>query len=131
MSQFDRFVGLLWIDQGRDLAGVDCYGLVWLAFRELRGIEIASLCDRYVTGADRRDIAGLIDGELDRWAEIAPGHEAPFDVVLVRDGRFVSHVGLVTQPGMMLHVARGGTSVIERYRTGQFQHRIAGFYRLK
>jgi cell wall-associated NlpC family hydrolase len=58
------------------LSGVDCYGLLRLVFRELRGIELPSLVERYQTAADAAAIAALIDGELDPWDEIAAGDEA-------------------------------------------------------
>lgn len=128
---FDHFVGLPWLDKGRDRAGVDCWGLLCLVFRELRGIELPSYAEAYVTSADRRALAVLIAGELDPWEEISAGVEQMFDGVLMREGRFVQHVGIVVVPGMMLHVERGSASVIERYRSGMFAHRVVGFYRFK
>lgn len=129
--QFDGFVGVAYADKGRDAAGVDCWGLVRLVFRELRGIELPSYSERYVTAEDARAIAGLVAGELDPWLEVAAGAEQPFDCVLMKEGRFARHVGVVTRPGLLLHVERGMTSSIERYRSGPLQFRVAGFYRLK
>lgn len=128
---FDRFVGIPYADKGRDAAGVDCWGLVCLVFAELRGIELPSYAERYVTGADRRAIAGLVAGELDPWAPVAPGDAQPFDGVLMREGRFPRHIGLVVGAGRMLHVQPGGTSQIERYGSGAIRPRICGFYRYR
>lgn len=129
-SCFDNYVGIPYADKGRGDA-VDCWGLVCLVFRELCGIALPSLSDRYVTAEDRRAVAALIEGELDPWQPIAAGCEQPFDCVLMREGRFVRHVGVVTQPGQVLHVSRGGTSVIERYRSGLLASRVVGFYRFE
>lgn len=128
---FDRFVGIPYLDRGRSIVGLDCYGLVRLVFRELRGLELPSYVERYVSAADRAAIASLIAGELDPWDEIAPGGEMPFDAVLIRELDAVSHIGLVVTPGMMLHVAAGETSRIERYRSGALKHRVAGFFRYR
>lgn len=126
---FDRYVGLPFADKGRAASGVDCWGLVFLINRAERGIELPSYSDRYVTSADAKDIASLINGEMSPWREIEAGQEAPFDCVLIREGSFDRHIGLVVTPGRMLHVRRGHSSAIESYRTGVWRHRVVGFFR--
>lgn len=131
MSTFDRFVGIPYLDKGRSIVGVDCWGLLRMVFRELRGIELPSYSERYVTGADRRAMARLIAGELDDWHEVPAGQEQSFDGVLMREGKYPRHIGVVTQPGMLLHVEQGETSRIERYRSGILAGRIVGFFRYR
>jgi cell wall-associated NlpC family hydrolase len=128
---FDRFVGIPYLDKGRSLVGLDCWGLLHLVYRELRGIELPSYAERYTTGADRIAMARLIAGELDAWQEVAPGQEGTFDGVLMREGEFPRHIGIVTTPGMVLHVQPGETSRIERYRSGILANRVVGFYRYR
>ena len=98
--------------------------------RELRGMELPS-SDQYVTAYDRKALAALIADELDPWTEIAAGHEQAFDAVLMREGRFPRHIGIVTEPGRLLHVSAGETSMIERYREGPLKHRVVGSYRYR
>lgn len=128
---FDRFVGIPYLDRGRSLVGLDCWGLVVMVFRELRGIELPSYSESYVTASDRAAIAKLVAGELEPWAEIEPANEQAFDVVLMREGRYPRHVGIVTAPGQLLHVQDGETSRIERYRSGMLMHRVVGFFRYR
>lgn len=132
-NRFDGYVGLPWCDKGRDIAGVDCYGLLRLVYRELRGIELASYVEDYPSAADRAATAALISGELDGgvWHQINDGTETIYDAVLITEARLPRHIGLVTEPGRMLHIDRGSSSVIERYRTGIYAHRIAGLFRFK
>ncbi|KGT75789.1 tail assembly protein [Bradyrhizobium japonicum] len=127
-SEFDRFVGIPYADKGRGEA-VDCWGLVCRVFSELRGIELPSYAEHYVTAADRRSIAALIAGELDPWLPVVDGEEQPFDCVLMKECGFPRHIGIVTRPGMLLHVQRAETSMIERYRSGPLYHRVVGIYR--
>lgn len=129
-SEFDRYVGIPYADKGRGDA-VDCWGLVCRVFRELRGVELPSHSEAYVTAADARAIAALIAGELDPWQPVEAGSEQSFDCVLMKECGFPRHIGVVTRPGMVLHVQRGETSMIERYRSGPLAHRVAGFYRFK
>jgi cell wall-associated NlpC family hydrolase len=128
---FDRFVGIPWVNRGRSIVGCDCWGLVWMVYRDLRGIELPSYSDRYVTAKDRDAIAALIAGEIDPWDEIPAGQEMPFDAALMHESGIVRHIGIVTAPGRLLHVERGETSRIERYREGVLLHRLSGFYRYR
>ncbi len=128
---FERFVGIPYLDRGRSIVGLDCWGLLWMVYRELRGIELQSYAGRYVTGADREATAQLIKGELSAWREVAAGEEKTFDGVLMREGKFPRHIGIVTRPGMVLHVQEGETSRIERYRFGILANRVVGFYRYR
>lgn len=131
MSEFDRFVGVPYVDKGRAPDGFDCWGCLRLVYRELRGIELPSYSGDYLTAADRRATAQLIAGHLGDWDEVAPGEERAFDGVLMREGRFPRHIGVITKPGMLLHVLEGETSRIEPYRYGRLKHRITGFYRYR
>lgn len=128
--QFDRFVGIPYADKGRGDA-VDCWGLVQRVFGEMRGIALPSYSERYVTADDRRAIASLISGELEPWVEVAAGAEVAFDCVLMRERGFPRHIGIVTRPGLLLHVQRGMASQIERYRVPPLHLRVAGFYRFR
>jgi NlpC/P60 family len=102
---------------------------VRLVLAELSGITLPSYSQQYVTAEDREALSELIAGELGPWREVPEGSERPFDAVLMREGRFARHIGLVTVPGRMLHVSQGRTSCIERYREGLWRPRVVGFYR--
>jgi cell wall-associated NlpC family hydrolase len=125
---FDAFIGIPYVDRGRDVAGCDCYGLLRLVYAA-RGIDLPSHDDRYATAADAAAMDRLIAGELDDWREVERGTERALDGVLIREGRYVRHIGVVTSPGKVLHVQPGGTSRIEPYRVGLLAQRVVGFYR--
>ena len=130
MSGFERYVGIPYADKGRGEA-LDCWGLVMRVFSEMRGIELPSYSEKYATAQDRIALAALIADELDPWDEIIAGDEQTFDCVLMREGRFPRHIGVVTAPGFVLHASLGKDSCIERYRTGPLKHRVVGFYRFR
>lgn len=131
MNEFDRFVGIPYVTRGRDREGLDCWGLVRLAFAELRGIELPSLVGDYSSHEDRESIAGLIHGELPAWDHISAGSEKTFDGVLMRSGRQACHIGLVVSPGKLLHVEDKRLSVVEPYGAWRLAHRVIGFYRYR
>ena len=128
---FDRFVGLPWLDRGRDGGGVDCWGLLALVYAA-HGMSVPSYAGSYASAEHRAEVASLIAGALPAsWQPIAAGDERALDAVLMREGRIARHVAVVTRPGLLLHVSEGATSRIESYRTGLLRHRVVGFYRLR
>lgn len=127
---FDRFVGLPYRDKGRATDGVDCWGLLHLVYAA-HGIAVPSYAERYDSADDRRGIAALIAGELAPWSEQLAGQEQCLDAVLMTEGRFARHVGVVVTPGKVLHITAGTTSQIERYRGGPLRLSVVGFYRLR
>jgi murein DD-endopeptidase len=39
---FDQFVGIPYVAHGRDYAGADCWGLLYLFYRDVLGVQIPS-----------------------------------------------------------------------------------------
>lgn len=131
MSRFDPFVGIPYADRGRSFAGCDCYGLVWLVMRELCAVDLPAFREDYVTASDGAYLARLIAGEVSAWDAVPLGEERTFDGVLMRSGRLLSHIGIVVEPGKLLHVYEGSDSRIERYTLPPASLRLSGFYRYR
>ena len=62
------------------------------------------------------------------WREVT-GHERPGDVVLLRVRNHPIHVGMVVEPGRMLHIMAGCDAVIESYNGLEWRHRTLGVFR--
>ena len=116
------FVGIPYLDKGRSLAGVDCWGLVHLVFtRHLGMADFPSYADRYASDDERAEISAIVAGEaeLPIWSRIGDAPR-PFDILFFRRGRWDSHAALVVSGSLMLHTsAAAGQSVIERFDTGR------------
>lgn len=127
MNSLAEFVGLPYRDHGRERDGVDCYGLVRLVLRELRGIELPIYSDEYANGDDIGGIAALVRAGLPRdWVPI----ERPEAFALVVFRGRPTHVGLCVDDGRFLHSDRPGvTSRVERLDSPLWAPRIEGYYR--
>ncbi|KMO39615.1 hypothetical protein [Methylobacterium aquaticum] len=125
---FSDYVGIPWLDRGRDLRGCDCWGLHRLVRLIGTGVLLPSHDDGYAGPADCAAIQDLIDGGRGRWEPVHAGGD-PFDLVLLYDQPW--HVGTLVRPGLMLHVPEGRTSVIETISTGRYRRRIEGIYRYR
>jgi cell wall-associated NlpC family hydrolase len=123
---FERYVGTPWLDGGRTLAGADCWGLFWLVYKEVLGIELPSYSESYATALDRAVVNGLIAGGKEQWRPVEDPE--PGDGVLMMIIRR-PHIGIVVGAGRLLHIEKGYGAVIESYRSLRVQNFIEDFYR--
>lgn len=127
MSWSNRWVGIPKLDHGRSRCGVDCWGLVYLVYREDLGITLPDY-DGYGSVAEHAEIASLIDGAAQSAIWQRADDPLPYDVAMFRLGRWNAHVGLVVRPGLMLHVT-GDASKHEHLGCGPWMHRLQGYWR--
>lgn len=126
----DRFVGIPYVALGRDYDGADCWGLIYLYYRDVLGRPVPS----YVAEMQEREfrprgIGPLVDAEREaHWFEATEPQQG--NVVLMRNGRHHNHVGIRLSGGRLLHSDGPGPSCIERLDALHLRNRIVGFYRL-
>lgn len=107
-----KYIGIPYMDRGRDFGGCDCYGLVWLYNKLEIGTDLPTLLNTYGCADDPGGTSVFIAIEKKRWNQVEePSHG---DVLLFKVGRFVSHVGVFLQGNEFLHVLRGRNSAVER-----------------
>lgn len=122
------YIGLPWADGGRGPQAYDCYGLIRLVYRQEYGIELPSLTEAYASALERREVAALLGEDRPLWAETV-GEPAEGDVVVLRVNGEPAHLGLVVEPGQMLHVRRKAAACLERYDGLRWRNCVEGFLR--
>ena len=128
-TDWGAYIGLPYGNKGRGPDCFDCWGLVrWIAMQEL-GEEWPLYLDGYENAADRKEVAALAGEAAASWKAIGEAGAQPFDVLLIRFGRFACHCGIVASDGEMLHILRGINSTLERYKSPRWARRIEGAYR--
>lgn len=125
------YIGLPWQFAGRSRDGVDCWGLLWLVYRDVLGIAVASYAQETMDAPEREQIATLLhhDRKISPWSDIQPGSELPFDMAVFRRAGIDSHVGIVVEPGRMLHIAHDTESRVERFDQGRWKTRLVAIHR--
>lgn len=122
----NKYVGIPYKDNGRDLDGMDCWGLVRAVYNAEFNISLPSFVTDY-SGSDRERIAELVAQYREGWQEVAEPQNG--DIVLFRIMGLESHVGVITEYPYFLHAREGYSSSIERVDSTQWSKRVVGVFR--
>ena len=127
----DEYVGIPFKPKGRDHDGADCWGLVWLIYREKFKLQLPSYYQDYedTKKASARAISSIIEAakQTEEWKLTTTPTIG--DVLSLRLSGFPWHVGVVVGDGCMLHTQEGTDSCIEHYLNPKWVKRINGIYR--
>ena len=127
MSWWGPYVGSPFVDGGRDIEGLDCWGLVRLAFADHLGIELPDYGE--VSARDLLRVARAIGGGQEAWEAVE--HPRAFDVALLRlySRSWIGHVGLMIDARHMLHTERASAAAVVQLDHYTVRDRLAGFRR--
>ncbi len=99
----DRALDVPFEERGRSYGGWDCYGLIYVAYRDVYGVNLPIGTGEYHSTRRREELQDLIaKGKMGDW-ELTDPHR-PGDVALVRMMGRDCHVGLMLSGWNMLHV---------------------------
>ena len=119
------------VDGGRSPGGVDCWGLIYLVYRDMLGIELPSYGE--ISARDLIRIRRTMNRESAVSTTWVPVQSDPqeFDVVGMRlpDGATFGHVGLVCGPRRVLHIEKASGVAIEDAHSATIRGRIVGHWR--
>lgn len=123
-----EYVGIPFKSRGRERTGADCWGIVWMVYREVLKIELPSYSEDYFCDADRENVSRLIEGARFAWTRVSPGLEQQGDLaLLVLFGH--DHIGVVAERTKILHTQAVGGAQLEDYTGPHLRSRMRGFYR--
>lgn len=125
----DRFIDIPFKPDGRDRSGCDCWGLVHLIYRERLGIELPDYRGIFTDQslATLRRVAEVMNQNRESWQKVDTPQ--PYDVVMMRSGKYTWHVGIVVSKNYMLHIMEGIDSCLEEYTGIMWKNRVAEFRR--
>lgn len=131
----EKYMGLSFIDGGRDFPAVDCWGLVRLVLAREAGVDLPAYGD--ISAHDLMKVAhemgsAQVSGP---WRPVTSNLRA-LDVVAMRANptatghrRAVVHVGVMTGPDKMMHIEEG--SGVHHVAVSHYtvRPRIVGYWR--
>jgi len=122
---YDKYIGLPYLDNGRTESGLDCWGLARLFYSNEYGIELPSYSEEYTGGTDPY-ISQAVNLYKDNWEEITIPNIG--DLCLFNIFGEPMHVGVYIGDNKFLHCRIGSDSVIESLNNVKWKNRFVGFY---
>lgn len=123
---FEKYVGIPYVEKGRDETGLDCYGLVRLIYKNEMQIDLPSFSAEY-TQTDTARIEELIAQYKEGWQEVQ--EPAVGAIVLFKVFGNESHVGVVVSPTHFIHVRENQDTVIESLSSTSWARRKVGYFK--
>ena len=122
---YNKYIGLPYQDRGRTTAGIDCWGLACLVYREHFDIELPTLDDEYF-GSEDLAVKQLVLTTKESW--IATKEPKAGDICVFNILGEPTHVGIYVGEGKFLHARAGQDSVIESLNSVAWSRRLEGIY---
>ncbi len=125
-----KYVGLPYLHKGRDEKGLDCWGLILLIYKDLKGVRLWDIGEDYPEdwSWSGRDL--FMENYQKQWERVEkPG---TLDVVLIKNGLGVAnHAGVMLNDRTFVHCLAKAGVVLSRVTDKQWKPRIVGYYRMK
>lgn len=122
---FEKYIGIPFLEKGRDATGLDCWGLVRLIYKQEYNINLPSFATDYTLSDDDR-IGELFAQYKEGWEVL--DNPQPGSAVIFRMFGTESHIGVVVDNSRFIHVREGRDTVIESLESGKWAKRIVGFF---
>lgn len=117
-------IGVPFKPHGRDRDGLDCWGLVCLAYRELKGVELDDYSSEYRTLKDFDRLRTIFQRECGTtWRKV--DKPEPLDVAVIYRRARPIHAGIYIGNGRILHVEHGIETTVQH----ESEFKIEGYYR--
>ena len=66
---YDKYIGLPYLENGRTESGVDCWGLARLYYKDQFNIDLPSYTNEYNGGQDPA-IVSIVNAHIDNWEQL-------------------------------------------------------------
>ena len=123
---YDKYIGLPYKDNGRDIDGIDCWGLVRLYYKQELNIDLPSYTDEY-DGPYDTNVTRAIGLYKDSWNKT--NTPSVGDVVLFNIYGEPAHVGVYIGNNKFIHSRENKDSVIESLNSVKWNKRLEGIYK--
>lgn len=125
----DDFLAVPYADEGRSPEGADCYGLIWLWYRDVLEIDIPIFDD--VPPGNMVAVNAMIEQHKSEWLEVEIPCEHDICVMRGIGFRGAGHMGVVQPRRRLLHTTQDQGARIERLSDPTIKSRIIEFRRHK
>jgi len=122
----NKYIGIPFLDKGRDTDGIDCWGLVRLVYKQEYNIDLPNFSTDYEAD-DAERMKDLLAQYKEGWEKL----DAPTEgcIVLFNILGVESHMGIAVSSTHFLHARDRYDSAIESFDSVGWRNRITGYYK--
>ena len=116
MSEFESYIGIPFVELGRDRKGLDCLGLLLLIFSEKLGINFDDYRKvEYEYDWDKKGYNPILENIDNNWEQINNKKYKKYDVHIFYDNHLIPrHLGINIGNGKFIHVYENSKVRIDR-----------------
>lgn len=126
---YSKYLGIPYKNKGRNIKGLDCYGLLYLFYKVELDILIPSFDDKYNTSIDKPSIDKAIKSFSSDWIEVNKPRK--HDGVVFTIGGYDTHIGIMIDQEHFMHILENTEVTIESINSLVWNRRNKTFRRLK
>lgn len=123
---FEKYQKIPFIEKGRNFDGCDCWGLLYLIYKDFLKIELPTYANEYENTSDEKVLGKIVNENKVTWNEIIS--PSIFDAVLFRIKGQPMHVGVFIGDGKFIHCLHNVGVSIEKLKSIMWRNRIIGYY---
>lgn len=124
-----KYVGIPYKHQGRDIFGLDCWGLIKLIYKDMLGIDIWDIGEDYTKEWSWEGKDYFIENYQKQWERVT--EPRLFDGVLINNGKGIAnHAGIMLDKTKFIHCIKVGV-VISKVTDKRWKDKIAGYFRYR
>jgi len=126
----NKYLGFPYKHQGRDVNGVDCWGLIKLVYKDFLNVDLLDTKEDYANDWAVQGKNYFIENYYKEWDKT----ENPIllDIVLFKNiNGIANHAGLYLSQNKILHTCKLGTIITKLNSFNLFKLTLEGFYRYK
>ena len=114
MINFEKYMDISFKEKGRDLSGLDCYGLIYIFFKNELGIILPDFLEvKYHGDWSKKGEDHILENIPNTFNKVVDSEFKKFDLHLFFDSTGIaSHVGMNIGNGKFLHINEGSYSRI-------------------
>ena len=111
---FSKYINLSYRNLGRDFDGVDCWGLIWIVFKNVRNILLPDFTDLQYSKDWYLTKDHIIDSIDDTWMEIDPPYNI-YDVIIFysKNSKVANHIGMMISDDKYIHISEKYSSRVD------------------
>lgn len=110
----EKYIDLPYKNLGRDFDGVDCYGLLWLIYKEERNIVLPDFTELMYDQKWYRKHNHIVDNISDEWSKVKEPFKRYDAIIFYGRYEVADHIGVYIGDNKFIHITENSTSMISR-----------------